>query len=69
MPQLQVDTQSAAYQTRHQQFQDIVSFWMPQLRKYRRLPPAMRQAWRDNDPFLNDMLRLKERFTNWDFDE
>jgi type III secretory pathway component EscT len=66
MADINVDTQSAAYQARHTQFQEIVSFWRPILQQYLLLPEPAQIAWRAADPFLNDLLRFAEAVTKYD---
>jgi len=59
MADLDVDTTAPAYTTRRQQFADIVTFYKERLRAYHKLrDPDMRQAWRQADPFLADLLRF-----------
>jgi hypothetical protein len=58
MPNIDIDTQSAAYQNRHNQFRQIVGFWRPQLITYFSLSREQQLAWRAADPFLNDLLRF-----------
>jgi len=56
-----VDTTAPAYTTRRSQFTDIVSFYRPHLRKYHLLrDPVMQEAWRQADPFLDDLLRFSD---------
>lgn len=66
MADINVDTQSAAYLNRHTQFQEIVSFWRPKILQYFSLEEDQQQAWRDNDPFLNDLLRFSEAVSKID---
>lgn len=58
MANITVNTQSAAYLNRHQQFKDIVTFWKPLLIEYFRMDEEQQAAWRQNDPFLADILKL-----------
>ncbi len=60
MAQITVNTQSAAYANRHNQFRDIVSYWRPLIRQWIKSDQETRQIWRDNDPFLHDILRFYE---------
>jgi hypothetical protein len=61
MADIIIDTSAPAYTTRHAQFQQIVQFWGPILKEYFNQRLEAREAWRENDPFLNDLLRFAER--------
>jgi hypothetical protein len=61
VPNVTVNTSAPAYTTRHQQFQEIVTFWKPILQVYAQLEGEERDAWRENDPFLNDLIRFTEK--------
>ncbi len=65
MASVSVNTQAAAYQTRHQQFRDIAAYWVPVLAVYAKLGEDERKAWRDSDPFLNDLLRFTKKVTGF----
>jgi hypothetical protein len=69
MANIVVNTQSAAYQNRHQQFKDIVVFWRPLILAWIKSPEEVRDAWRENDPFLNDLLRFVEAVAERRVDE
>jgi hypothetical protein len=58
MANVNVNTQSAGYITQHANFVAIVTFWKPLLIEFFKLDRDQRQAWRQNDPFLNDILRF-----------
>lgn len=60
MSDINIDTTAPAYTTRHSQFQSIVVFWRPIIKVWLKLDPEQQQAWRDNDPFLDDLLRFVE---------
>ena len=64
MADLTFDTTAPAYTTRRTQFADIVQFWNPRLELYVQLTPAQQQQWRDQDPFLDDIIRWVEKITN-----
>lgn len=66
MADVTVNTQSVAYQNRRTQFQQIVSFWRPLLIAYFKSDKELRAAWRENDPFLNDLLRFTEAVNRFD---
>ena len=52
-----IDTTDPNYQTRRTQFNQIVTFYGPILRDYYALrSPEAKQAWRQRDPFLQDIL-------------
>jgi hypothetical protein len=61
MADLTVDITAQAYTKRHNDFADIVSFWNPRLKLYFQLTSVQRQEWRDQDPFLDDIMRWHER--------
>ena len=56
-----IDTNSSPYTTRRTQFTEIISWWGPKLAKYFSLSEEQKLAWRSNDPFLDDILRLAEK--------
>jgi len=56
MADLNVDTTSAGYQQRLQQFRDIRGYYAPKIRKYMRLSGTQKKAWRQRDPLLRDLL-------------
>jgi hypothetical protein len=58
MAQININTQSAQYQTRHTQFREIVQYWIPALRIYFKMDDAEREAWLDADPFMADVVRF-----------
>ena len=58
MANINVNTQAAGYINAHQKFRDIVTFWKPLLIEYFKMSPEQREAWRQNDPFLADILRF-----------
>lgn len=60
MADINIDTSAAGYQTRLTQFNQIVQFWKPLLKEYFDMNEEQQQAWRDNDPFLNNILRFCE---------
>lgn len=53
-----INTSSAGYTTRRNQFADIVAFWRPHLITFFQLSKEQRQAWRNADPFIDDILRF-----------
>jgi hypothetical protein len=61
MADIIIDTSAPAYTTRHTEFRQIVQFWGPILKEYFNSRQEMKEAWRANDPFLNDLLRFAER--------
>lgn len=58
MANITVNTQAAAYINRHDQFRTIVAFWKPLLIEYFKMDGEQRRAWRQNDPFLADLVRF-----------
>lgn len=58
MATVNINTTSPGYLQRHQEFRDIVQFWIPHLRVYAQLGEDERAAWRAADPFLNDIVRF-----------
>jgi hypothetical protein len=59
MADLTVDITAQAYTKRRNDFADIVSFYRPHLRAWHKLKDtAMQDAWRQADPFLDDLLRF-----------
>lgn len=61
-----VNTNAAVYTTRRDQFRTIVQFWGPILKQYFRQRPAVQEAWREQDPFLDDLLRFVDRVNEED---
>ena len=61
MTDLAVDTTAPAYATRRGQFADIVGFYGPRLKFYFQLSAEDRKEWRQNDPFLRDILRFARK--------
>ena len=58
---LQINTQSAQYQTRLAQFDQIIDFYKPIIKTYYDLrTSAERAAWRQRDPILRRFLRIHE---------
>jgi hypothetical protein len=59
MTDLTIDTTTQAYIDRRADFADIVQFYKPHLRAWHKLGDvAMQDAWRQADPFLDDLLRF-----------
>lgn len=61
MATVTVNTQAPAYQNRRNQFRDIVQFWGPILKEYFNSRTEVKEVWRANDPFLDELLRFAER--------
>ena len=61
MADLAVDTTAPAYATRRQQFSDIVGFYGPRLKFYFQLSSDDKREWRQNDPFLRDILDFSRK--------
>ena len=58
MANINIDTSAPAYTTRFTQYNEIMQFWKPNLIEYFKMTSEQKQAWRDNDPFLDRILPL-----------
>ena len=58
MANISINTQSAGYQTRLTQLQDIKSFYGPRIIEYLKEPADRQKIWRQNDPILWEMLDI-----------
>ena len=61
MSDLTVDTTLPAYSTRRQQFAEIVGFYGPRLKFYFQLSTDDQKTWRQDDPFLRDILDFSRK--------
>ena len=61
MANITIDTQSAGYQTRLTQIQEIKTFYGPRIVEYLRQPEDRQAIWRAKDPILDEMLDIYER--------
>jgi hypothetical protein len=58
MADVSVNTEAVAYKNRHNQFRAVVGFWIPVIQEYFTKTEDVREEWRQNDPFLRDLLRF-----------
>ena len=63
MANINIDTTAPAYQTRLTQYNEIMQFWKPNLIEYFKMNQEQKQAWRDNDPFLDRILTVTQAIT------
>jgi hypothetical protein len=61
MANIIIDTQSAGYQTRLTQLQDIKAFYGPRIVEYLNEDPARQAIWRTKDPILDELLDIADR--------
>lgn len=61
MPDVTINTQSAQYQQRLAQWNDIVGALRPRIRRYASMPPSVRDQWRQLDPLIDSVLTFAER--------
>ena len=64
MANINIDTNAQAYTSRLTQYNEIMSFWKPNLIEYFKMTSEQQQAWRDNDPFLDRILTVTEAISN-----
>ena len=63
MANINIDTNAQAYTSRLTQYNEIMSFWKPNLIEYFKMTPEQQKAWRDNDPFLDRILTVTQAIT------
>ena len=61
MADVNINTQSAGYQTRLTQLQEIKQFYGPLIVEYLKSDETRKNKWRARDPILNEMLDIYER--------
>ena len=61
MANININTQSANYQTRLTQLQEIKAFYGPRIVEYLKEPPERQAIWRSRDPILDELLDIYER--------
>lgn len=61
MANINIDTQSANYQTRLTQLQEIKAFYGPRIVEYLAAPPERQAIWRANDPILDELIDIADR--------
>lgn len=61
MANITIDTQSAGYQTRLTQLQDIKAFYGPRIVEYLEQPAERQAIWRSKDPILDELLDIADR--------
>ena len=66
MANISINTTAPAYNTRRQQFTDIVSFYGPVLGAYLKESPERQTAMRQHDIFLRDILEFIRKFNDHD---
>lgn len=60
MPNINIDTQSANYQSRRAEFLAMLASWRPVLNNYQELNAEAKAAWRTADPALDEILTWVE---------
>jgi hypothetical protein len=63
MANLTIDTTATAYTTMQTRFTQMKDAMRPMLRRYHGLLPDQKQAWRNSDPLLNDIITFCEKVT------
>ena len=61
MADVNINTQSAGYQTRLTQIREIKQFYGPLVVEWIKSTPERRQKWRAKDPILSEILDIYER--------
>lgn len=61
MADVNINTQSAGYQTRLTQLQEIKQFYGPLIVEWLKSPPTRQEKWRAKDPIMDEMLDIYER--------
>jgi hypothetical protein len=61
MANITINTQSANYQTRLTQLQEIKQFYGPRIVEYLKQPAERQEIWRTKDPILDELLDIADR--------
>ena len=61
MANISINTQSAGYQTRLTQLQEIKTFYGPRIVEYLKEDPERQAIWRSRDPILDELLDIADR--------
>ena len=61
MANISINTQSAGYQLRLTQIQEIKTFYGPRIVEYLGESPERQAIWRSRDPILDELLDIADR--------